>query len=386
MAQNEHINESILSDEVRQDMKKERIDHMTYLPGMEVLDSDIGQQVLDRTAAYDYNRYTAEDVRRALRHENRTLEDFGALLSPAALPLLEEIAQVAQQETRKHFGNSVCMFTPLYIANYCENYCIYCGFNCHNKIRRAQLDTEQIEAEMAAIAQTGLEEVLILTGESRTKSTVEYIGEACKIASRYFKNVGLEVYPMNSNEYAYLQECGADYVTVFQETYDARRYEELHLAGHKRVFPYRMEAQERALMGGMRGVAFAALLGLADFRKDAFATGMHAYLLQKKYPHAEISFSCPRLRPITNNSEIDPHDVHERQLLQVMCAYRIFMPFAGRMYGSILFQSNASGYYWTSSLNEKANVQAKYLCIAPNGQEVTCYNRYFGFSIRPVKK
>ena len=110
-------------------------------------------------------------------------------------------------------------------------------------LRRAQLDTEQIEAEMAAIAQTGLEEVLILTGESRTKSTVEYIGEACKIASRYFKNVGLEVYPMNSDEYAYLQECGADYVTVFQETYDARRYEELHLAGHKRVFPYRMEAQ-----------------------------------------------------------------------------------------------------------------------------------------------
>ena len=104
MAQNEHINESILSDEVRQDMKKERIDHMTYLPGMEVLDSGIGQQVLDRTAAYDYNRYTADDVRRALRHENRTLEDFGALLSPAALPLLEEIAQVAQQETRKHFG------------------------------------------------------------------------------------------------------------------------------------------------------------------------------------------------------------------------------------------------------------------------------------------
>ena len=172
MAQNEHINESILSDEVRQDMKKERIDHMTYLPGMEVLDSDIGQQVLDRTAAYDYNRYTAEDVRRALRHENRTLEDFGALLSPAALPLLEEIAQVAQQETRKHFGNSVCMFTPLYIANYCENYCIYCGFNCHNKIHRAQLNAEQIEKEMEAIAATGLQEILILTGESRSKSTV----------------------------------------------------------------------------------------------------------------------------------------------------------------------------------------------------------------------
>ena len=328
MAQNEHINESILSDEVRQDMKKERIDHMTYLPGMEVLDSGIGQQVLDRTAAYDYNRYTADDVRRALRHENRTLEDFGALLSPAALPFLEEIAQVAQQETRKHFGNSVCMFTPLYIANYCENYCIYCGFNCHNKIHRAQLNAEQIEKEMEAIAATGLQEILILTGESRSKSTVAYIGEACKIARKYFKVIGLEVYPMNSDEYAYLHQCGADYVTVFQETYNSDKYETLHLQGHKRIFPYRFNAQERALMGGMRGVGLGALLGLDDFRKDAFATGYHGWLLQRKYPHAEIAFSCPRLRPIINNDKINPKDVHERQLLQVVCAYRLFMPFA----------------------------------------------------------
>ena len=127
---------------------------------------------------------------------------------------MEEIAQVAQQETRKHFGNSVCMFTPLYIANYCENYCIYCGFNCHNKIHRAQLNAEQIEKEMEAIAATGLQEILILTGESRSKSTVAYIGEACKIARKYFKVIGLEVYPMNSDEYAYLHQCGADYVTV----------------------------------------------------------------------------------------------------------------------------------------------------------------------------
>ena len=134
---------------------------------------------------------------------------------------------------------------------------------------------------------------------------------------------------MNSDEYAYLHQCGVDFVTVFQETYDSDRYETLHLAGHKRVFPYRINAQERALMGGMRGVAFGALLGLADFRKDAFATGTHGWLLQKKYPHAEISFSCPRLRPIVNNDQINPKDVHERQLLQVMCAYRIFMPFAG---------------------------------------------------------
>lgn len=311
-------------------MEQQRIDHMKYLPDMEVLeDSDIGEQVVSRMKAYDYNKYTADDVKRALEAKYLSTEDFGALLSPAAEPFLEQMVRRATIETSKHFGSSVCLFTPLYIANYCENYCIYCGFNCHNKIRRAKLDYDGIRREMEAIAKTGMEEILILTGESRKMSDVEYIGKACEIAHEYFKNVGIEVYPMNTDEYAYLHKCGADYVTVFQETYNSDKYETLHLAGHKRIFPYRLNAQERAIRGGMRGVAFAALLGLDDFRKDAFAVGTHAYLLQRKYPHAEISFSCPRLRPIINNDKINPKDVHERQLLQVMCAYRIFMPFAG---------------------------------------------------------
>ena len=328
MSAENHINESILNDEIREHQRENRIDHMTYLPDME----DIGSEVMDKVIAemdrYDYDSYTEADVRRALVKESRSLEDFKALLSPAAMPLLEEMAQAAQTETRKHFGNSIAMFTPVYIANYCENYWIYCGFNCHNKIKRAQLDEAEMEREFAAVAETGLQEILILTGESRKKSTVEYIGKACQIARKYFRVIGLEVYPMNSDEYAYLQTCGADYVTVFQETYNSDKYETLHLAGHKRIFPYRFNAQERALMGGMRGVGFAALLGLDDFRKDAFATGMHAYLLQKKYPHGEIAFSCPRLRPIINNDKINPMDVHEAQLLQVVCAYRLFMPFA----------------------------------------------------------
>ena len=329
MSKNDHINESILSDEIREHQKKNRINHMEYLPGMEVIDSTVMEQVISAMDTYDYDKYTESDVLRAIAKDNRTPEDFAALLSPAALPHLEEMAQAAQRETRKHFGNSVYMFTPIYIANYCENYCIYCGFNCHNRIRRAKLNYEEIEKEMKAISESGLQEILILTGESRAKSDVEYIGEACKIAGKYFKVIGLEVYPMNSDEYRYLHECGADYVTVFQETYNSDKYETLHLAGHKRIFPYRVNAQERALMGGMRGVAFAALLGLDDFRKDAFATGMHAYLLQRKYPHVEISFSCPRLRPIINNDRINPMDVHEAQLLQVVTAYRLFMPFAG---------------------------------------------------------
>ncbi len=309
-------------------MSEIRTDHMAYMEGMEVLEPGIMEEVIKAMNAYDYNSYTAEDVKRALEKEMRTPRDFAALLSPAAMPFLEQMAQAAQKETRKHFGNSVYMFTPLYLANYCENYCIYCGFNCHNKIKRAKLNAQEMEKEMAAIAGTGIEEILLLTGESRKMSDIKYIGEACKIARKYFKMVGLEVYPMNSDEYAYLHECGADFVTVFQETYNADKYETLHLAGHKRVFPYRMCAQERALKGGMRGVGFAALLGLDDFRKDAFATGMHAYLIQRKYPHAEIAFSCPRLRPIINNAQINPKDVHETQLLQVITAYRLFMPFA----------------------------------------------------------
>lgn len=308
---------------------EERIDHMKYLPGMEVIESDIQEQVISRMNAYDYKRYTETDVKRALAAEYLSIEDFAALLSPAAEPFLEQMAAKATIETRKHFGNSVYLFTPLYIANYCENYCVYCGFNCHNKIRRARLDKDGIRREMEAIAKTGMEEILILTGESRKMSDVEYIGEACSIAHEYFKNVGIEVYPMNTDEYKYLHEHGADYVTVFQETYNSDKYETLHLAGHKRIFPYRLNAQERAIRGGMRGVAFAALLGLDDFRKDAFAAGVHAYLIQRKYPHAEISFSCPRLRPIINNDKINPKDVHEKQLLQVMTAFRIFMPFAG---------------------------------------------------------
>ena len=306
-----------------------RRNHMEYLPGMEQIESDVCTQVMTQMQAYDYTQYTARDVLAALEHETCSIEDFKALLSPAAEPYLEQMAQRARLETSRHFGNTVYLFTPLYIANYCENYCVYCGFNCYNHINRMKLTMEQIEHEMQVIADSGMEEILILTGESRAQSDVGYIGEACKLARKYFRMVGLEIYPVNTDEYRYLHECGADYVTVFQETYDTDRYEQLHLLGHKRVWPYRFDAQERALRGGMRGVAFSALLGLADFRRDALASALHVYYLQRKYPHAEMSLSCPRLRPIINNNKINPLDVHEKQLCQIICAYRIFLPFVG---------------------------------------------------------
>ncbi len=299
------------------------------MPGMEQIDSDICEKVMSQVASYDYQTYTEKDVKAALEHRTCSVEDFKALLSPAAEPFLEQMAERARWETSKHFGNTVYLFTPLYIANYCENYCVYCGFNCYNHINRMKLNMEQIEKEMKVIADSGMEEILILTGESRGKSGVDYIGEACKLAKKYFRMVGLEIYPVNSDEYRYLHECGADYVTVFQETYDTDKYETLHLMGHKRVWPYRFNAQERALMGGMRGVGFSALLGLSDFHKDALASALHVYYLQRKYPHAEMSLSCPRLRPIINNDKINPLDVHEKQLCQIICAYRIFLPYVG---------------------------------------------------------
>jgi 2-iminoacetate synthase len=303
-------------------------DVMSYADDMERTDRSVMTGVLETARATDFAAFTRGDALRALCSERREPADFAALLSPAAAPLLEELALRAREETRARFGNSVSLFTPLYISNYCENGCVYCGFNCRNKIDRARLCADEIESEMRAIARTGLEEILILTGESRRMSDIEYIGAACEIARGYFRTVGLEVYPMNSSDYAVLREKGADFVTVFQETYDAERYGELHPGGRKRVFPYRFDAQERALKGGMRGVGFAALLGLSDFRRDAFATGLHARSLQRKYPHAEISLSCPRLRPIAGNDKIKPRDVGETELLQIICAYRLFLPFA----------------------------------------------------------
>lgn len=310
-------------------MAKKRINHMEYLEGMEQIPSDLMDKVFTFVNDYDYNRYTAFDVEKALSKDTLSLDDYGALLSPAALPYIEQLAQKAFATTKKHFGNSISLFTPLYIANYCANECTYCGFKATNKIHRAALSFEEAEKELKAISETGLQEILLLTGESRHLSDVDYIGSVVKLATKYFTTVGIEIYPVNTDEYVFLRECGADFVSVYQETYNPDKYEEVHLWGSKRIFPYRFYAQERALLGGMRGVSFGALLGLDDFRKDAFAAGVHAYVVQQKYPHAEIGFSVPRLRPYKNNEKNNSKDVHELQLLQVMIAYRLFMPFAG---------------------------------------------------------
>lgn len=343
-------------------MESTRTDHMKYMPGMEVLPSHMLDEVETYRNQFCNEDYTAQDVQRALTRDSLSPQDFMALLSTAAAPFLEQMAQKAHIVTRRHFGSNIGILTPIYFANYCENYCIYCGFNSHNHIKRARLNDEELHQECENIAKTGIEEVLMLTGESPKYSDVKYIGNAVKIARQYFRIIGMEIYPVNSEDYQYLHECGADYVTVFQETYNPDKYETLHLAGHKRIFPYRFYAQERAILGGMRGVGFAALLGLDDYQKDAVATGMHAYLLQRKYPHAEISLSCPRLCPIINNDKINPKDVDERKLTQIICAYRLFLPYAG-----IVVSSRESAEYRNAIMKIAATKVSASVCVGIGG-------------------
>ena len=297
--------------------------------GMEDIGADILLRVLSECEKYRPDLYTQADALNALARERLSFHDFGALISPVAEPIVERIAERAKTETARYHGNGVALFTPLYIANHCVNHCTYCGFNINNNISRAKLSFDEIAAELQAIAATGLDEVLILTGESRKMSDVAYIGEAVKLASGHFKVVGIEIYPLNTDEYAYLRECGAEFANIYQETYTPEIYMKVHPAGPKRCFAYRFNAHERALRGGMRGVSFGSLLGLGDFHRDVYAAGLHAYLLQQKYPHAEISFSAPRIRAYMNHPEGGAHGVSEKKLLLAMLAYRIFMPYAG---------------------------------------------------------
>ncbi|MEE3776294.1 2-iminoacetate synthase ThiH [Campylobacter sp. CX2-4080-23] len=318
----------------------QKTDPMAYLPSQEQIKSDIMLRVLNERQNVDFDKFSAFDVQKALDKDNLNLIDLQALLSPVAANFLEEMVAKAKATKERYFGKNIYLFTPQYIANHCDNNCVYCGFKVGNDIKRAQLDENDIIKELENIAKTGLKEILILTGESQTKTPLNYIANACRLAKEYFDIVGVEIYPLNSDEYAILHNNGVDFVTVFQETYNPIKYGKIHLYGNKRVFPYRFNAQERALIGGMRGVAFAALLGIDDWRKDAMATALHASLIQSKYPHAEISISVPRLRPIINNNKINPKDVTERALLQVISAYRLFLPYA-----NITLSSRESAYF-----------------------------------------
>jgi 2-iminoacetate synthase len=291
------------------------------------MESDILNKV--QTGLKDFNPdvYTNIDVENTLSKESLNVDDFATLLSPAAEDFIEEMAYRSKIETSNQFGNSISLFTPLYISNHCENNCIYCGFNSQNKIQRGSLSFEEIGEELIAISKTGLQDILLLTGESKSTS-LEYIGDAVKLAREYFNLVGLEIYPVDVKNYEYLHFCGADYLCTYQETYNKDQYFKCHLNGPKSNYEYRFNSQERAIKGGMRKVAFGSLFGLGDFRADAFATGLHGHYIQRKYPQSEISFSFLRLRPFIHQDLKYGVEVSERQLLQLILAQRLFTPFA----------------------------------------------------------
>ena len=300
-----------------------------YLPDMDQISEEIPDKIEASYREQAKRTVTPADVRAVLQKDRLTPDDYYVLLSDVAEEFLDEMAVKARMLRRQYFGDNVNSFSPLYIANYCENGCRYCGFNSKSGIKRAMLTEEEIENEMKALAAEGIEDVLILTGESDKFSPIEYIEMAVRLARKYFRVVSLEIYPANVKDYERLQKAGADFVTVFQETYDPESYSYYHPHGHKRSMIYRMNTQERAAMGGMRGVGFGALFGLSDPLRDAYSMGLHAFLLQRKYPHLEIAISLPRIRPTHGAEDVDnTNRIDEKKLMQFILAIRIFMPFA----------------------------------------------------------
>lgn len=272
--------------------------------------------------------YTGEEVRRALAKDKLDESDLLALLSPAALPYLEEMAEKAQRITRAHFGYAVQLFTPMYAADYCVNHCTYCSFSVTNGFARRKLSPEEVEREASAVASTGLRHILLLTGESLRDTPVSYMKECVNILRRYFSSVSIEVNPLSTEEYRELAECGVDGLTLFQEVYHRETYASLHLKGPKRNFRARLDAPERGCMAGFRAVTIGALLGLYDWRQEAFMTAMHARYLQDRYPGCEISLSPPRFRPYLGSFQPES-DVTDRALVQIILAYRLFLPRSG---------------------------------------------------------
>lgn len=271
---------------------------------------------------------TDADVARALAATAPTGEDLLALLSPAAAPHMEAMARKANRLSLQYFGRTVHLFTPLYLSNFCTNHCVYCGFNTNNRIPRSQLTLEQVEAEARAIAATGLKNLLILTGDCRAKAGPDYLHACMGVLNRYFPSVSIEIYAMTESEYADLVRDGVDGMTMFQETYDEALYPSLHPRGPKSDYRFRLDAPERACRAGMRVVNIGALLGLADWRHDALLTGLHAAWLMERYPETDIAASLPRMRP--HAGAYQPATVvSDRDLVQVLLAFRIFRPRLG---------------------------------------------------------
>ena len=282
-----------------------------------------------RLSASAWASFRGVDVERALARETLRPQDLAVLLSSAALSYLEPMAKKSQAITIRNFGRTISLFTPLYLSNYCSNQCVYCSFHAGNEIARSKLTVEQAVKEGEAISSTGLQHLLLLTGESRTQSGPAYMEECVRALRPMFASLGLEVYPLSTEEYRRLYEAGIDSVTLFQETYDESTYTEVHPAGPKRNYHYRLEAPDRACEAGISAVNIGALLGLSDWRRDAFYSALHADYLQRNYPGVEVSISVPRLRPYAGSFNSNAAPVTDRALVQIILAYRLFLPRAG---------------------------------------------------------
>jgi 2-iminoacetate synthase len=266
---------------------------------------------------------TANDVERALHRHKRDLEDFKALISPAAAPYLEQMAQMSQRITRKRFGKTVQLYAPLYLSNECQNICNYCGFSYDNKLRRKTLSAIEIMQEAEFLKQQGFEHVLLVTGEATKTVGAEYIRDAIRLLRPHFANISIEVQPLEEDEYKMLTAEGLFAVLVYQETYHKENYKLYHLKGKKSNFDYRLDTPDRLGSAGIHKIGLGVLIGLEDWRADNFFTALHVGYLEKHFWQTRYSISFPRLRPATGL--IEPKVViSDKELVQLICAWRIF--------------------------------------------------------------
>ncbi len=275
-----------------------------------------------------FKKVTDNDVLRIIQKDGVNEMEFLALLSPKGEKYLEPMAEKSQRLTLQHFGKIIFLYTPMYLANYCANQCVYCSFNVENRISRKKLTLGEVEKEAGIIAGEGIRHILILTGESRKHTPVSYIKSCIEILKKYFHSVTIEIYPLDRDEYKELIDSGVDGLTIYQEVYNEKTYKALHLKGPKKDYGYRMDAPERACMSGMRSVNIGTLLGLDNFIKESFFMGLHAQYLQNKYPGTEMSISLPRLRPHVGVFEPECR-VSDKSLVQLIIAMRLFMPRLG---------------------------------------------------------
>lgn len=286
------------------------------------------EQLKDLPFQEIFSKITSIDVERVLKKDRLTRDDYMVLLSPAAEDYLEEMAQRAHQLTVQHFGKTMQLFLPLYVSDYCVNTCKYCSFSVDNVFPRKRLTMEEVEQEAKAIRDKGIEHIILLSGESRMHSSVEYLKECMTVLKKYFSSVGIEIQPMDQVDYEELVSSGIDGLTVYQEVYNEDIYREIHTKGPKRDYRYRLDTPERGCRAGMRSVNIGALLGLDDWRKESFISGLHAQYLQHTYLETEIGTSFPRIRP--NAGGFQPNvDVSDKNLVQAMLALRIFLPRVG---------------------------------------------------------